>query len=129
MPTNRKGARRERELVRELADRGWTPIRTGGSGSGTDRELPDVLAGKAGASVAFEAKSTDGSPVYVNKDEVADLRAFALPFGAVPLLAVRFDREPWLFVRPQDCHRTPAGAFRVKREMLESDAAMYFPDL
>ena len=101
MPGNPKGDRRERELVNELDEAGFAVMRAPASGSATDRELPDVLAGRTdrcssrsneqGAEsdtdseplfYAIEAKSSSGNPIYLTGEEVEALVYFARNFGA-----------------------------------------------
>jgi Holliday junction resolvase len=143
MPGNPKGDRRERELVNELDEAGFAVMRAPASGSATDRELPDVLAGRADRSAhrsergdsqstesggsddsgsseplfyAVEAKSSSGDPIYLTGEEVEALVYFARNFGAKPRIGVRFDREPWYFFHPADLYVTDGGNYRVKRE-------------
>ena len=135
MPGNPKGDRRERELVNELDEAGFAVMRAPASGSATDRELPDVLAGRTdrcssrsneqGAEsdtdseplfYAIEAKSSSGNPIYLTGEEVEALVYFARNFGAKPRIGVRFDREPWYFFHPADLYVTDGGNYRVKRE-------------
>jgi len=134
MPGNPKGDRRERELVNELDEAGFAVMRAPASGSATDRELPDILAGRADRSsrsgeqgaesdtdseplfYAIEAKSSSGNPIYLTGEEVEALVYFARNFGAKPRIGVRFDREPWYFFHPADLYVTDGGNYRVKRE-------------
>ncbi|PSQ02429.1 nucleoid-structuring protein H-NS [Halobacteriales archaeon QS_5_70_17] len=116
MPANRKGDRRERELVNELDDRGFAVMRAPASGSATDRELPDVLAGDGDSFYAIEAKSSSDRPIYLTGEEVEALVYFARNFGAKPRIGVRFDREDWYFFHPADLHTTDGGNYRVKKE-------------
>jgi Holliday junction resolvase len=116
MPGNRKGDRRERELVNELDSRGFAVMRAPASGSSTDRELPDVLAGNGEAFYAIEAKSSSGDPVYLTGEEVEALVYFSQNFGAKPRVGVRFDREEWFFFHPADLYTTDGGNYRVKKE-------------
>jgi Holliday junction resolvase len=143
MPGNPKGDRRERELVNELDEAGFAVMRAPASGSATDRELPDVLAGRADRSsrsegrdegegtessgsddtgsseplfYAIEAKSSSGDPIYLTGEEVEALVYFARNFGAKPRIGVRFDREPWYFFHPADLYVTDGGNYRVKRK-------------
>lgn len=123
MPGNPKGDRRERELVNELDEAGFAVMRAPASGSATNRELPDVLAGRAdrgGESdplfYAIEAKSSSEKPIYLSGEEVEALVYFARNFGAKPRIGVRFDREPWYFFHPADLYITDGGNYRVKRE-------------
>lgn len=116
--SNAKGDRRERQLVNSLDDRGYAVLRAPASGSATERELPDVLAGDDGDFYAFEAKSSGGDPIYVDAEEVEGLVYFADNFGAEPRIAARFDRCDWAFFDPHDLHHTPSGNVRVKEEDL-----------
>jgi len=130
MSSNRKGDRRERELVNVLDEAGFAVMRAPASGSATARELPDVLAGDGDVFYAIEAKSSGGAPIYLDNEEVyALVHVFAQNFGATPRIAVRFDREDWHFFHPDDVHRTDGGNYRVKAERVEGDAAETVDDL
>jgi Holliday junction resolvase len=114
--SNSKGDRRERELVNLLDERGFAVMRAPSSGSATERDLPDVLAGDGETFYAIEAKSSSGRPVYLDGEEVEALVYFARNFGAKPRVGVRFDREDWYFFHPGDLHVTDGGNYRVKKE-------------
>jgi Holliday junction resolvase len=114
--SNSKGDRRERELVNLLDEHGFAVMRAPSSGSATERDLPDVLAGDGGTFYAIEAKSSSGRPVYLDGEEVEALVYFARNFGAKPRVGVRFDREDWYFFHPGDLHVTDGGNYRVKKE-------------
>lgn len=114
-----KGDRRERELVNRLDDAEFAVMRAPASGSATERELPDVLAGNGDQFYAFEAKSSSGDPIYITEEKVEGLVYFAKNYRAVPTIGARFDREPWYFLHPSWLHRTPSGNYRVKLETAE----------
>ena len=114
--SNAKGDRRERELVNRLDDLGFAVMRAPASGSATERELPDVLAGDGDVFYAIEAKSSAGDPIYLTGEEVEALVYFGQNFGAKPKIGVRFDREDWYFFHPADVHQTDGGNYRVKKE-------------
>lgn len=132
MGSNSKGDANERELVNHLDDDGWVVMRAPASGSATERELPDVLAGRDGVFIAVECKRSGDDVVYIDEEEVEALEYFADNFGAVAQLSIRFDEEygdpsyaeNWpgqYFLRPSDCHRTSGGNYRIKKELaLES---------
>ncbi|XVH32918.1 Holliday junction resolvase Hjc [Haloferacaceae archaeon DSL9] len=121
MAANRKGDRRERELVNKLDEAGFAVMRAPASGSATERELPDVLAGNGEVFYAIEAKSSSGRPIYLTGEEVEALIYFARNFGAKARIAVRFDREDWYFFHPGELHVTDGGNYRVKKETAISD--------
>jgi len=121
MSANRKGDRRERELVNRLDESGFAVMRAPASGSATERELPDVLAGDGERFFAIEAKSSSGRPIYLSGQEVEALIYFAQNFGAKARIAVRFDREDWYFFHPGELHVTDGGNYRVKKETALAD--------
>jgi Holliday junction resolvase len=121
MSANRKGDRRERELVNLLDEAGFAVMRAPASGSATERDLPDVLAGNGERFFAIEAKSSAGRPIYLDGEEVESLLFFSRNFGAKARVAVRFDREDWYFFHPGDLHTTEGGNYRVKRETALAD--------
>ncbi|MFC6726207.1 Holliday junction resolvase Hjc, partial [Halobium palmae] len=102
--------------VNLLDEAGFAVMRAPASGSATERELPDVLAGDGDRFYAIEAKSSSGKPIYLTGEEVEALVYFARNFGAKSRIAVRFDREDWYFFHPGDLHRTDGGNYRVKKE-------------
>jgi len=114
--SNEKGDRRERELVNALDEAGFAVMRAPASGSATERELPDVLAGDGEQFYAIEAKSSAGDPIYLDGEEVEALLFFSRNFGAKPRIGVRFDREDWFFFHPGDLYTTDGGNYRVKKE-------------
>ncbi|WP_435359783.1 Holliday junction resolvase Hjc [Haloarchaeobius sp. DFWS5] len=116
MSSNRKGDRRERELVNRLDEAGFAVMRAPASGSATERELPDVLAGNGDVFYAIEAKASAGRPIYLDGEEVEALLFFAQNFGAKARIAARFDREDWYFFHPADLYVTDGGNYRVKKE-------------
>ena len=77
MAANRKGDRRERELVNQLDEAGFAVMRAPASGSATERDLPDVLAGNGETFYAIEAKSSAGRPIYLTGEEIESLIYFA----------------------------------------------------
>jgi len=123
MSSNRKGDRRERELVNELDAAGFAVMRAPASGSATERELPDVLAGDGDQFYAIEAKSSSGDPIYLSGEEVEALLFFSRNFGARARIAVRFDREDWYFFHPGDLYTTDGGNYRVKKETALAEGA------
>jgi Holliday junction resolvase len=132
--SNAKGNRNERELVNLMDEMGFAVMRAPASGAATERELPDVLAGRSGLFYALEAKSSAGDPIYVDGEEIDDLTFFASNFGAHARLAVKFDvehgdpaygdddRSGWYVVPPRKCHVTDGGNFRVKKSFAVSEA-------
>lgn len=137
MPGNPLGDTRERELTRLLHDLGWQAMRAPASGSSTDRELPDVLAGKDGHFIAEELKaSSSDDKVYFTQEEVEALVYFAEQFGATPLLGARFSvtrgdpswgvdgREGFYHFTPDTVYRTDSGNYRIKKSTALEEGAV-----
>lgn len=115
--SNSKGDRRERELVDRLDESGFAVMRAPASGSATDRELPDVLAGDGDGFYAIEAKSSKRDEyIYLTHAEVAALVTYAVNFGAEAKIGVRYDYDDWYFLDWWALHCTPSGkSFRVSQ--------------
>jgi Holliday junction resolvase len=125
--SNTKGDRREREIVNWLSENGWAVMRAPASGSATDRDLPDLVAGDGDGFIAAEVKASGGDPIYLGSEEAESLRYFAGQFGAVAYVAVKFDvkngdpawgddRPGFNFLTLNKLHETDAGSLRVKKQ-------------
>lgn len=128
--TNRskKGDRVERELVNWLDENGWAVLRAPASGSATERELPDVLAGNGDRFIATETKGSGEDKVYLDGEEIDALRYFAEKFGAEAHVSVKFDvdydhpaygedRPGFYFIHVDDLYETDGGNYRVKKSV------------
>ena len=101
MSNKSKGSKAERELLDIFTDHSWSAARVAGSGS-NDNTFCDLIAGKAGRrGVVVEAKSSKGPRVYITKQQINDFSKFAEIMGLIPVIAVRFNREGWLFIKPK----------------------------
>lgn len=94
-----KGTRAERELYHLLWDKGFAVVRVAGSGS-TPLPAPDLIAGKLGKIYAIECKTIKSNKKYMNEEEINSLNSFSRIFGATPLIGIRFARENWYFLNP-----------------------------
>lgn len=129
----------ERELVNILTGLGYGAMRCPSSGAGTDRDLPDVLAGEATVDeyghtisrcMAIEHKSGRDTTLYVEAGEVDALRRFSDAFGATPYLGARFTTQAsetaHYLVRPDDARRTPEGNYGLPIDDVSDRAAKIF---
>ena len=105
MNQKKKGTNGERELIHFFWAAGWAAIRVAGSGS-SRYPCPDLVVGKAGRKLAVECKVTKENIKYFPEDEIEALKQFATIFGAEPWLAVRFPRQEWRFVAPDELQKT-----------------------
>ncbi len=107
MPSNKsKGSRVERELLKLFTASGWRAARVAGSGVHDDSPC-DLIAGKIGRKgYAVEVKSSKAKTIYISNAQVEDFLVFAHSIGLKPVIAVRFNREGWLFLDPKHMRDT-----------------------
>ena len=103
-----KGSNAERDLIKKFWGEGWAAIRSAGSGS-MHFPSPDILAGNKIRRLAIEVKSTKDNKKYFPKEEIKQLINFSSYFGAEPWVAVKFSREDWVFVNPEDLDETDSN--------------------
>ncbi|MFH2021135.1 MAG: Holliday junction resolvase Hjc [archaeon] len=108
MSTKSKGTNAERDLVKMFWSAGWAAIRSAGSGS-MHYPSPDILAGNKIRRLAIEAKATKDDKKYFHKDDLRDLINFSSYFGAEPWVAIKFSKQEWIFVSPNDIRETGEG--------------------
>jgi len=101
MSNKAKGSKAERELVRLFTEHGWRAVRVAGSGVHDDSPC-DLIAGKLGEKgCVVEAKSSKQKRIYITKNQIEDFYIFSKMIGLNPVIAVRFNREGWLFIEPE----------------------------
>lgn len=108
MSSKSKGSRYERELLHKFYNAGFMPVRIAGSGSTTIPSV-DLIVGKKGRVFAIECKSIKSGTKYVDSEKIKQLEFFAENFGAVPVVAMRFDRKGWFFIETKDLRKTGKG--------------------
>ena len=100
MSNKQKGSKVERELLKILTENGWRAARVAGSGV-NDQSPCDLIAGKVGKrGFAIECKSSRKNRIYITKAQIEDFLIFSNIIGLKPTIAVRFNREGWLFIDP-----------------------------
>ncbi|PIN90755.1 hypothetical protein COU60_00220 [Candidatus Pacearchaeota archaeon CG10_big_fil_rev_8_21_14_0_10_34_76] len=106
MSNKAKGSKAERELVKIFTEYGWRAARVAGSGVNDDSPC-DLIAGKIDkGGVTVECKSSKKSNIYITKEQISDFITFSHMIGLRPVIAVRFNREGWLFLNPRDMKDT-----------------------
>jgi len=100
MPGNKaKGSKAERELYDLFVKNNFRAVRVAGSGM-MENTACDLIAGKVGQKYAIEAKSSKAPVKYITKEQIESFVVFSEIFGLTPVVALRFNREGWLFVSP-----------------------------
>ncbi len=102
MSNKAKGSKAERELVRKFTENDWRAVRVAGSGVNDDSPC-DLIVGKfSGKGFAIEAKSSKKSHIYISKKQINDFVTFSQIIGLIPVIAVRFNYEGWIFLEPKE---------------------------
>lgn len=101
MSNKSKGSNAERELVKTFTEQGWRALRVAGSGVNDDSPC-DIIAGKIGhKGYTIEAKSSKKDRIYISKEQINDFVTFSSILGLKAVIAVRFNRQGWLFLSPE----------------------------
>lgn len=102
MPKNKaKGSKIERELYQKFIENHYRAVRVAGSGM-MENTACDLIAGKKGKKFCIEVKSSKSPVKYISKEQIEEFIIFAEIFKLSPVVALRFNREGWLFVKPAD---------------------------
>jgi len=103
MPKNKaKGSKVERELFQKFVENGYRAVRVAGSGMMDNAEC-DLIAGKKGlGKYAIEVKSSKSTTRYIEKEQIEKFLIFSDIFGLKPVIALRFNREGFLFINSKD---------------------------
>lgn len=97
-----KGSKVERELFQKFIENNYRAVRVAGSGVMENAEC-DLIAGKAGKGRKYciEVKSSKKPVKYISKEQIEKFMVFSIIFGLKPVIALRFNREGWLFLHPK----------------------------
>ena len=120
-----KGSNAERELVEMFWENNFGALRV--AGSGVSRiPCPDVLAGNGKTFFAVECKSTGSNYVHLTYSEIVKLVTFAQKFGAVPIIAIRFDGKDWVFFTVDKLKVTKGKNFKVSKDFAYRDGKRFY---
>ncbi len=101
MPKNKsKGSKAERELFQMFIDNNYRAVRVAGSGAMENADC-DLIAGKKGKKYCIEVKSSKKPVKYISKEQISNFIVFSEIFKLKPVIALRFNREGWLFIHPK----------------------------
>ena len=108
MGNKEKGANAERELLRMLWQNGFACARVAGSGSMPEPSC-DLVAGKFNKKYAIECKTSKDKKRYIDSKQISEFLVFSEIFGLEPVMALRFNRENWIFLHPSKLEKTEKG--------------------
>ena len=106
--SKRSGANAERELLHMFCDKGYSAIRVAGSGSMTEPSC-DLLVGNGSLMAAIECKACKDKKKYLRAEQIDEFSKFAKNFGLAALVAIRFSRNGWWFISPENLDKTGKG--------------------
>lgn len=101
MKNKQKGTRIENELFDLLNKFGFKAIRCAGSGTKEFADC-DIVAGNKKIKYAIEVKSSKKPYKYISKEQMKKFKEFSKIFDLKPLIALRFNYNPFYFVKPSD---------------------------
>jgi Holliday junction resolvase len=99
MSNKTKGSKAERELYELFVANGFRAVRVAGSGM-MENTACDLIAGNKTAKYCIEAKSSKSPSKYISKEQIEQFMIFSEIFDLIPVVALRFNREGWLFISP-----------------------------
>lgn len=111
----KKGIDKERDLVNYLDFKGFTAVRIAGSGAGTKKARPDIIASNKVNVYAIELKSSSNNVINIKQRQVKELIRFSKDFGAIPKIAIKFNYEPYYFLSVNDLTPTKYGNYKIKK--------------
>jgi Holliday junction resolvase len=112
-----KGARGERELLTELHDKGYSVMRSAGSGINT--LSPDLIAIKGDDALAFECKAWESGSVSIENVRYDNLVEWARNTKMRTFIAWRMNSNGWLFIKPEEMKQQQKSWTVTKRNAVE----------
>lgn len=94
--TYSKGSRYERELIDIFQKKGYSVIRSAGSGVGTPS--PDILLFKRSKQYGLECKAWNKTSLSLQKPKIAEMRTWQDNTGMTTMIAWRVSRDGWYFI-------------------------------
>jgi Holliday junction resolvase len=92
-----KGARSERELLNTFHSRGYSVIRS--AGSGVNALGPDIIALKNGNAICIECKAWDRGSLSLDYDQFEKLLEWESNTSFPTYVAWRMNNKGWFFVK------------------------------
>ncbi len=112
-----KGARTERELLHDLHSKGYSVMRSAGSGINT--LSPDLIAVRNGKGLAFECKAWDRDSLSIENDRFAGLMEWRRNTGMDTFVAWRMNGTGWFFIKLEEMKNNEKTTTISKKVALE----------
>lgn len=101
----RMGTEAEVELCYVFIKSGYRSVRIAGSGNMENADC-DIISANKNKTYCIEAKSSRKGGIYIKKDQIRNLLKFAEDTNFIPVVALRFIREKWIFIHPNQLENT-----------------------
>ena len=108
-----KGARAERELLNFLFGKGYSVIRS--AGSGVNSISPDIVAIKNGKGLAFESKAWNSTSIAIEPDKYQSLKTWESNSGMDTYMAWRMNGQGWYFIKLDELYKADRNYTITKR--------------
>lgn len=119
-----KGIGAERELIHKFwSTDNWVAHRIAGSGS-SKYPSPDIIASNNVRKIAIECKTSREQRLYIGKREIEELNKFGQMFGAEPWVGIKFNRQNWFFLTPEELEEKEAN-FCVSLENAKAKGLLF----
>lgn len=112
-----KGARSERELLNGLHEKGYSVMRSAGSGINT--LSPDLIAVKEGRGMAFECKAWDRESLAIENDRFDGLVRWQRNTGMDTFVAWRMNSNGWFFIKLEEMKNNNKSKTISKKTAIE----------
>ncbi len=112
-----KGARGERELLGKFLERGYSVIRS--AGSGVNSISPDIAVIRKGKGLSFECKAWENGRVAIEKEKYAALKNWQENTSMPTYIAWRMNGRGWFFIRLEEMEENEKSFSITRKKTLE----------
>lgn len=113
----KKGARNERELIRIFEEKGYSVIRS--AGSGVNSVSPDILLFKHGKQYAIECKAWDSDRIAIEPEKFDALARWEENTGITTMIAWKMPYVGWYFAYLPELEKNERSYSITKKKMME----------
>lgn len=111
-----KGASAERELIGMFLERGYSVMRS--AGSGVNSVSPDIISYKNGKGFAFECKAWDKGSLSIDIEKFECLMRWKENTSMETFIAWKVRRSGWFFVRLEEMGRNEMSYTVTKKNAI-----------
>lgn len=115
MSYKKKGIQYEYKVMNILDYFGFACVRAPASGS-SRKDLPDIICSNSNYTYAIEVKQRNKEKLYIDKSQVEEIMRFSDKFGAIPLIVVKFFKEPFRVFFANNLPHEYSRSYKVSME-------------